>query len=347
MKVGLVGAGSIAALHAQAYSQIGIQIAAVADINRQAFDSKRNLFGGARFYETPQQLADDPDVDAIDICVTNRFHVEMLRMAARTGKHIFCEKTLTDSEHNSAAILQELSDYGANIQVGYMKRFFPATVKAVDLMAEIGRPISAYVRSYQGYERDDDPYNDPGWRPSATGPSHTLSFAGAGMLNMAGSHMLDLICMLLGDVNDVYCKNWKPESYDAETNSHGLLQMRSECIVHFEAALSPYSRNGKWADGWDERFEIIGSQGSLELLFPVWNLPGENPALLRHYDQRTKTMREYSFPKVNPFAQELKHFVAQCEQGKKSVPGPAEGYYVDKLIDAFYRSSATGLPVSM
>lgn len=342
MKVGLIGAGGIASLHAKAYKNLGVAIAAVTDLDRSAFDAKRDLFGEARFHETPAQLVGDPQVEIVDICVINRFHAEMVGLAAEAGKHIFCEKTLTDSEAGSHSLMEMLSGYRPNFQVGYMKRFFPATQKAAELLPEIGRPLSAYVRSYQGYEHDNDPYDDPTWKPQGDGPSRIKSFASGGMLNMAGSHMLDLVGLLLGEPASVYALNWMPASYDAETNSHALFHMPSGCIAHFEAALSPYSRDGFWRDGWDERFEINGTAGKLELIYPVWNLPGENEAVLRHYSEKDKTHREYTFPKINPFAAELASFIQCCREGRKSIPGAREGYLVDKIIDACYRSAETG-----
>ena len=346
MKVGLIGAGSIASLHVNAYNRIGVPIAAVTDIDRSAFEAKRTLFGDAVFYDTPAQLMADPAVEIVDICVNNRFHAEMVRLAADAGKHIFCEKTLTDSEQNSRLIAELLSGYSPNFQVGYMKRFFPATQKALEALPEIGRPISAYVRSYQGGEHDKDPYDDPAWQPQGNEPSRMSSFASGGMLNMAGSHMLDLIGLFLGEPASLYSLNWMPKAYDAETNSHALLKMRNGCIAHFEAALSPYSRDGLWRDGWDERFEINGTDGKLEIIYPVWNLPGQNEAALRHYSQKDKAHREYTFPKIDPFEAELAYFTQCCRECRKSTPGVGEGYMVDKIIDACYYSARTGEIVS-
>jgi predicted dehydrogenase len=342
MKVGLIGAGSIASLHAKAYHKLGVVIAAVTDIDRGAFEAKRDLFGHAVFHETPAQLVTDSSVEIVDICVNNRFHAEMVHLAAEAGKHIFCEKTLTDSEQNSRLLVELLSEYRPNFQVGYMKRFFPATQKAQEVLPEIGRPLSAYVRSHQGYEQEKDPYDDPAWQPQGDEPSRIRRFASGGMLNMAGSHMLDLVGLFLGEPASVYSLNWMPKAYDAETNSHALFKMRSGCIAHFEAALSPYSRDGLWRDGWDERFEINGTDGKLEIVYPMWNLPGQNEAVLRHYSQKGKVHHEYAFPRIDPFESELAYFTHCCREGRKSIPGIGEGYLVDKIIDACYHSAGTG-----
>jgi predicted dehydrogenase len=346
VNIGIIGAGGIAALHAQAYRKLPTPIVAVTDIDRSAFESKSCLFGSAKFVSTPQELVSDPSVDAVDICVNTRFHAEMIELAVAAGKHIFCEKTLTDSEPNSAKVLRLLSGYTKNFQVGYMKRFFPATAKFAELMEEIGTPISAYVRSYQGYERDFDPFDDAAWKPRGQQQSKVRTSACGGMLNMAGSHMLDLLGLFLGEPASVYSLSWMPDSYDAETNSHALFRMENGCCVHFEAALSPFSRDGLWRDGWDERFEVTGTRGKIEIVYPVWNEPGYNAPMLRLYRESDRLETCFAFPKVDPFEREMLHFIKNSEAGAKSIPGAPEGYFVDRMISACYASASSGASVN-
>jgi len=220
----------------QAYRALGIDIAAVADPNEQAYASRKELFGSATYHTSYLDLLKDPTIDIVDICVSTRMHFEIIRAAAAANKHIFTEKTMTDSAENSAALLQQLRDSKPNFQVGYMKRFFPATIKLMQLLPGVGEIFSAYIRSYQGFERSHEIYNDPNWMPRGDQPSPIRSYACGGMLNMAGSHMLDLMNLMLGEPKSVYALNWQPPAYDAEMNSHALYRMASGAAVHFEAA---------------------------------------------------------------------------------------------------------------
>ncbi|MDR3708678.1 MAG: Gfo/Idh/MocA family oxidoreductase [Capsulimonadaceae bacterium] len=342
MNIGIIGAGGISLLHASAYRALKMPIVAVADLSRAAFDRNREQYGDAIYCSTTAEMLADPNVDIVDICVNTRFHADLVRQATGANKHIFCEKTMTESGERAAELVAHLQGYGKCFQVGYMKRFFPATRKAVELLPEIGQPFSAYIRSYQGGPRGGDPYDDNGWKPRDGKPSPVRTSACGGMLNMAGSHMLDLMGLFLGEPESVSALCWMPAAYDAETNSHALFRQKNGCIVHFEAALSPYSCNGEWGDGWDECVRINGTRGTLELFYTLWNKPSRNAPLLRVYSEDTKTHTEYRFPIADPFALEMAAFAECCRTGSKAVPGVAEGYYVDKIISAVYESADRG-----
>lgn len=341
MKIGIIGAGGISALHANAYRALGVSIAAVADPNKDAYMSRREVFGEAKYYASDAELLADPVVDMVDICVGTRFHYDVIKRAIAADKHILCEKTMTHSAESSASVVEMLRDYKKVFQVGYMKRFFPATAKVVELLPELGTIFSAYITSYQGFERTNDPYADKGWQPQDGKPSWTKTYACGGMLNMAGSHMLDLMNLFLGAPDTVYSQSWSPAEYDAETNSHALFRMKSGAVVQFEAAMSPYSRDGLWRDGWDECIEINGTRGKVQIFYVIWDRPTNNAPLVRFYCEKTKTHTEFTFPKVDAIQQQLASFVSACKEGRKSACGAAEGYYVDRVIDACYRSAGS------
>jgi UDP-N-acetyl-2-amino-2-deoxyglucuronate dehydrogenase len=67
MKVGFIGASGIAGKHAQAYRNIGYQIAAVTDRTEERGRKFADVWG-AEFVSTPEQLCQSADVDFIDVC---------------------------------------------------------------------------------------------------------------------------------------------------------------------------------------------------------------------------------------------------------------------------------------
>ena len=349
MKAGIIGAGGISTLHAAAYRAIGVEIVAVADIREEAFLARRSHYPDAAFYPTAEALLADNRVDAVSVCVTNKFHAGVLQAAVRAGKHIYCEKTLSESAQTSHKIAALLDGYGKNFQIGYMKRFFPATQAALRLLPSIGAIFSAHVRSYQGHEgvHGANLYDNDGWRPRNGGPSPTREFADGGMLNMAGSHMIDLICLLLGRPVELYSQNWSPADYDAELASHAMMTSPSGAVIHLDACASPYSRSGQWKDGWDERVEINGKLGRIELRYPLWNNPESNAPTLDHYDEASQTHTTHTFPRTNAFNESIKAFVANCASGTRSIPGVREGVDVDCVISACYQSAATGAKIRL
>jgi len=348
MKVGIIGAGYISTMHAAAYKNLGVEIAAVSDINKASFLGRQEHYSMARYYRTHQELLADSSIDAVSICTNSKFHYEIAVDAIHAEKHIFCEKTMTESEEKSADIVKKLKAYTKNFQVGYMKRFFPATMKVQALLSEIGTVFSVHARSYQGYDHpENDFYNDPNWRPGDMAESLIRRNMSGGMLNMAGSHIIDLICLMVGVPMTAYSINWMPMGYDVEVSSNTLFTLRNGGVVHLDATLSPYSRAGIRQDGWDEKIEINGEYGRIEVFYVIWDKPQFNAPLVRFYSERTKAWTEYTFPKVNPFEVQIETFIDNCKNQIPSSPGAIDGYNVDCAIAACYKSAESGEPAAL
>ncbi len=95
--VGIVGAGFVADLHAEAFRRVSghdVQIVAVAAPNtrRAAFAARHSI---ANAYDTLEEMLADPAVDVVDICTPPALHVDMVAQVLAAGKHVICEKPLT------------------------------------------------------------------------------------------------------------------------------------------------------------------------------------------------------------------------------------------------------------
>ena len=97
IKIGLIGCGSIAEVHAEGYQQLGdaVHITAVSDVVEQNARSMAERLGsGARIFNDYHTLLIEADVDAVDICLPHHLHKYAIVAAASAGKHILCEKPL-------------------------------------------------------------------------------------------------------------------------------------------------------------------------------------------------------------------------------------------------------------
>jgi predicted dehydrogenase len=339
---GVIGAGFIGSIHLKALRAAGLQIAAIADPSPAAREKAGELVPDARLYEDWKELLADPNVTAVNICTINALHFELLAAAIASGKHVFCEKTMTISADQARQALNLTPQAGQVVQIGYMKRFFPASQWVKQQLAKIGKPLCATVRSFQGgfVENGEEIYDAPDWRPGPGGkPSKTRSFASAGMLNMAGSHMLDMTAWLLGRPKSITCRTWVPAGYDAELHAHALFEMQNDVLVHFEACLAPYHGTGVYGIGWDEFIQIDGTLGRIEIYYPLWDRPMDYPVKVRLYQERSRTWEEPMFKAVNVFQYELEAFAHSCAAKQPAQPSIQEGALIDCWIDACYQSA--------
>jgi predicted dehydrogenase len=93
IKVGIVGAGGMAAYHYEGFTKAGAEVVAMADmdVNRaRAFGEKR---GVSAFYATlPEMLNACPELHAVAVITPNKFHKPLVLEALARGKHVYCEK---------------------------------------------------------------------------------------------------------------------------------------------------------------------------------------------------------------------------------------------------------------
>jgi predicted dehydrogenase len=97
--------------------------------------------GIARAHEGYDALLADPEVDAVYIPLPNSLHVEWTQRALEAGKHVLCEKPLTDEPDDAEALFDLAEREGLVLAEGFMYRHNPQTRRVEKLVQEgaIGR----------------------------------------------------------------------------------------------------------------------------------------------------------------------------------------------------------------
>lgn len=345
--VGVVGAGGISRFHFRAFERLGTQVAVICDLDRAKAEPYLQRFG-AQFAESYEAVVRHPQVQAVVVLTSSPTHYEISKAALENGKHVICEKTLTLSAAESLDLGRLAERSGLLLFTSYMKRFFPAVRKARELMDRLGHVTSVYCRTYQGVGTDIHTGEVPGgFRPDESGGSHVLRLAGGGILVCGGSHILDLLCYLVGKPVSVYGRRFVRDGCDVDFMFHALMDLPGGGVVHFEGNWHPLRKVGYEGRGWDEGFEVSGTRGRLVLRTPVWNQPENNPATLRHYDDAAERWTEYAFDAVDPFLLAETHFQEQIALGEQGEQDRYSGYRVDELIETAWRSAGEGRPLEV
>jgi predicted dehydrogenase len=142
--VGVVGVGVLGRRHAENLRKIGeANLVAVADSNAARAAQVAAELGVGHHCTGVEALAARKDVQAIVIASPSRFHAEAVRVAAEAGKHVFCEKPLALSMEDAEKALAAVDKAGVQLQMGFMRRYDPAYVRARRRIeaGEIGEPI--------------------------------------------------------------------------------------------------------------------------------------------------------------------------------------------------------------
>jgi len=187
LRVGIVGTGFMARVHARAALVSGGALTGVVGSRPEAGDRFAADLG-ARGYPDLGAMLDD--VDVVHVCTPNHTHRDLALQALEAGRAVVCEKPLATSlaaarEMGSAAT-------GAVATVPFVYRFHPMVreARARTARGELGRVGSVHGSYLQDWLSRGD---DDNWRtdPAIGGPSRAFGDI--------GSHWCDLAEFVTGD----------------------------------------------------------------------------------------------------------------------------------------------------
>ena len=362
----MVGYGGIGRVHAMGYRSLpyhyglpasSIQLVGVATTRPQTAQAAAAEIGCEYWTDDYRQLLARPDVEAIDICVPNHMHAEIVQAAAAAGKHIYCEKPLAMDVAEAKKMVAAVQAAGVITQMTFNFRFVPAVLRAQQLMQEgfLGRVFSFRGRYYRSSYID--PQKPLTWR-------QRKAVAGGGALFDIGSHILDLLYSLLGPYEAVQATldtliPQRPVAAGAaelapvDVDDIALLHLRTASGV---LGLVEVSRMGTGLTN-DLQFEIFGEHGALRF-------SAVDPGWLEVYDVREpekpiggmrgfrklETVQRYPAQKapdwsmapdfVRTHAECQYQFISAVAEGRPASPNLADGLHIQAVMAAAELSSA-------
>lgn len=110
MKVAIIGAGAIARrAHLPAWKGLpGVELACIVDVDEENAKKVAQEFQVESHTDKIQTVLNDASIDILDICSPTPTHHNILLDCIDSGKHIICEKPLTDSLEKSIDIYEKL-----------------------------------------------------------------------------------------------------------------------------------------------------------------------------------------------------------------------------------------------
>jgi predicted dehydrogenase len=92
-------------------------------------------------YDNFDNIKNNPDIDAIYVIVPNFLHKPYALRAAKTGKHVICEKPLGLNTKDTQEIVDGCKKAGVKLLVGYRMHFEPKTLEIIAMRnaGELGK----------------------------------------------------------------------------------------------------------------------------------------------------------------------------------------------------------------
>lgn len=84
-----------------------------------------------KVYESLEAACNDPAADALIIATPNYTHLEVLKVAVKSGKHIFLEKPMATTVRDAHEIMQIAAGYPAVLQIGLQYRYKAMYVESI------------------------------------------------------------------------------------------------------------------------------------------------------------------------------------------------------------------------
>ncbi len=144
IKVGIIGCGGMGNTHANVISQIdNVEIFAASDLSEEKLARFNEKFKPAYSFADYRKLIEMSEIDAVLVCLPTYLHKEPVVIAAKNGKHIFCEKPIALTLEDADVMINECEKNRVVFTIGFVRRFDNEWGKFRDIVIEgkLGRPV--------------------------------------------------------------------------------------------------------------------------------------------------------------------------------------------------------------
>ncbi len=352
IRVAILGAGKIAARHAEGFQAAGgFQIAAIADLippRRRALADAFGVKDVTREVADANELLNDPGIDAFSVCLPNHLHASVATASLRAGKHVVCETPPVLNAIEAKRLSAAAARSGKVLLFAAQARFGPnerAARQAIEkgYAGEIRHVRAAWMRTRAipaGASFAASGSIEPGG--VGVGWYADKSRSGGGVLMDLGSQILDVAHDLLGrprpmsvfaTTQSQFVQSAVPIADPVEDTVFALMRFEGGKTLELSASWAvnqPPHQNGKLC-------RLYGDAGAIDLY------TRQGPVLYRDFSARGDAKETLmKLPKVAPYPAMMRHF-RECIQGKAApLAGPEYGLGLMQMIDAIYKSAATG-----
>jgi predicted dehydrogenase len=336
---GIVGAGIIAAVHADAIALLpDARLVAVTDV----------AAGAARDFAAARGCAAEPglddllarrDVDVVCVCVPSGLHAEVGVRAAKAGKHLVVEKPVDVTLEAADRLLAAARQAGVTLTVMSQHRFDPGVTELKRLIDDgaLGRLVLGEASTK--WYRTQAYYDAAPWRG-------TWAMDGGALLNQ-GIHYVDLLRWCMGPAVEVtaVCVT-QTHDIEVEDTALAIVRFASGAVGTIGATTAAYP-------GFPQRLEITGTLGTVTVedgqlvRTALRGAAGAAPAQGSAQDPPQAAAADPAALDAAVHAAQLADLLAAADEGREPAVSGQDGRDALEIVRAVYESSRAGRPVRL
>ena len=347
VRLGFVGLGNIAHLHADEILEVGGTIAAGTDVDEDARDTFAEQYG-ADVYDDATEMYEH--VDAVVVSTPNRFHEEYVVGALEAGLDVLVEKPLAHTLESAERIAEAEREADGFCMVGFHNRF-RGPVEVLDQYRRDG-DLGTVSHVEANYIRRRGVPGRGSWFTRK-------DVSGGGAVIDIGTHAIDVALYLMGfpeieevsaqtraqfgpDDDYTYLNMWGYDEgaggFDVEDSATALVRCADGRTISLEVA---------WASNRFPSQELVvrGDEGGAHL-----DMGDDSLTVLDTTDDGTAHHRDTEIQTVDQEAHglEQEYFLEHVTSGEVPEMNTVEqGLTVQRVMDAIYRSSEADEAVSV
>ena len=183
-RLDVIGAGNFARTMLLPSLKGRIPLGTIVNNTALSANHVRDKFGFAEAASDPAAALGQAGDGAVLIGTRNHLHAPMVMAALKSGRHVFVEKPLCLSRAELDEIDATIADHPQSVQVGFNRRFAPASVELKRRLDHVPGPKSASFRVFAG--------------KLDAGHWYANQDESGGRVISEGCHFLDYFCFLFG-----------------------------------------------------------------------------------------------------------------------------------------------------
>lgn len=135
MKVGIIGCGGIAPLHARVYKSLeGVEVSSLCDLNMERAKNLASRFGVKKTYTNYVEMFEKENLDLVDICTPVSTHLRIVSDASEVVPAILVEKPMALNVTECDQMIKTVEKYGRKLCIGHNQIFSPHIQKAKSMV---------------------------------------------------------------------------------------------------------------------------------------------------------------------------------------------------------------------